>query len=66
MPLFSFQQDMLRYFDLHHTDNDTFDKIEPHSMDRMVAAVAAFAYCAASVPRPFERIPEDRRKITPF
>ncbi|MBC8646022.1 MAG: M28 family peptidase [Thermoanaerobaculia bacterium] len=66
VPLFSFQQDMLRYFDLHHTDNDTFDKIEPHSMDRMVAAVAAFAYCAASVPRPFERIPEDRRKITPF
>jgi hypothetical protein len=66
VPLFSFEQDMLRYFDIHHTDNDTFDKIEPRSLDRMVAAVAAFAYCAASVPRPFERIPEDRRAVTPF
>jgi carboxypeptidase Q len=66
VPLFSFQQDMLRYFDLHHTDNDTYDKIEPHSLDRMVAAVSAFAYCAAAIPRPFEKIPEDRRKITPF
>ncbi|MFN2387139.1 MAG: M28 family peptidase, partial [Thermoanaerobaculia bacterium] len=44
VPLFSFEQDMLRYFDLHHTDNDTFDKIEPRSLDRMVAAVAALAY----------------------
>ena len=66
VPLFSFQQDMLRYFDLHHTDNDTFDKIDPHALDRMVAAVAVFAYGAAAAPQPFEKIPQDERQITPF
>jgi carboxypeptidase Q len=66
VPVFSIQQDMFRYFDLHHTDNDTFDKIERDSLDRMVAAVAAFAYCAAATPQPFEKIPAVRRQITPF
>ncbi len=61
VPLFSIGQDASRYFDYHHTANDTFDKIEPEALDATVAAVAAFAYCAASVPEPFERIPADKR-----
>jgi hypothetical protein len=62
VPVFSIQQDSSRYFDYHHTANDTFDKIVPASLDRMVAAVAAFAYVAAETPQPFERIPPQNRK----
>jgi len=66
VPLFSVRQDASRYFDWHHTANDTFDKIEPESLDRMTAAVAVFAYVAASVPEPFERIPKDKRVLPEF
>ena len=61
VPLFAVTQDMSRYFDFHHTANDTFDKIEPEGLDRTVAAVAAFAWMAASSPEPFERIPPQKR-----
>ena len=66
VPLFSVRQDASRYFDWHHTANDTFDKIEPESLDRMTAAVVVFAYVAASVPEPFERIPKDKRVLPEF
>jgi Zn-dependent M28 family amino/carboxypeptidase len=61
VPLFTVQQDFSTYFDFHHTANDTFDKIEPVSLDRVVAAVAAFAYAAADMPARFERIPVPKR-----
>jgi carboxypeptidase Q len=61
VPLFAVRQDSSRYFDWHHTANDTFDKIDPEGLDRNVAAVAAFAYCAASTREMFERIPPDQR-----
>ncbi len=63
VPVFSVLQDMSTYFDLHHTANDTFDKIDPRALDRVVAAVAAFAYVAASMPEPFERVPEAKRPL---
>jgi Zn-dependent M28 family amino/carboxypeptidase len=61
VPMFAVRQDTSRYFDYHHTANDTFDKIDPEGLDRNVAAVAAFAYCAASTPQILERIPPDKR-----
>lgn len=63
VPLFTVRQDASRYFDWHHTANDTFDKIVPEELDRVTAAVAVFAYVAASVPEPFERIPKERRVL---
>jgi carboxypeptidase Q len=66
VPLFSVRQDASRYFDWHHTANDTFDKIDPQELDCMTAAVAVFAYVAASVPEPFERIPPERRVLPRF
>jgi hypothetical protein len=39
-------------------------QLEPANLDRLTAAVAAFAYAAASAPEPFERIPESLR-VTP-
>jgi hypothetical protein len=62
VPMFMVRQDSSRYFDYHHTANDTFDKIDPEGLDRNVAAVAAFAYCVASTPEMLERIPLDKRE----
>ena len=41
VPVFGLRQDGLRYFDLHHTANDTLDKIDPAQMSQNVAAWAA-------------------------
>ena len=62
VPMFMVRQDSSRYFDYHHTANDTFDKMDQDGLDRNVGAVAAFAYCAASVPGLLERIPVDKRE----
>ncbi|MGY0620363.1 M28 family peptidase [Lysobacter sp. A378] len=44
----SLSQDGTDYFDLHHTPDDTFDKIDPEALAQNVAAYAVFAYLAAS------------------
>jgi hypothetical protein len=64
VPMFMFRQDVTRYFDYHHSANDTFDKINPEGLDKNVAAVAVFAYCAASAPELLARIPPEKR-VTP-
>jgi len=61
VPVFAVLQDATRYFDYHHTANDTFDKIERDGLDRTTAAVAAFAYAAADLVQPFERVPPEKR-----
>ena len=40
-------QDGTDYFDLHHTADDTLDKIDPAALAQNVAAYAVFAYLAA-------------------
>lgn len=47
VPIVSLLQDGQDYFDLHHTADDTFDKITPGALDQNVAAYAAFLYLAA-------------------
>ena len=42
------RQDGSDYFDLHHTPDDTFDKIDAQALAQNVAAYAVFAYLAAS------------------
>jgi hypothetical protein len=61
VPQFALRQDASRYFDWHHTANDTADKIDRSGMDANAAGLAAFAWAAASIDAPFERIPPDRR-----
>ncbi len=41
------------YFDLHHTPNDTLDKIDPEEMAQNVAAYAAFVYLVSEMPGDF-------------
>jgi carboxypeptidase Q len=44
------QQDGTRYFDLHHTPEDTFDKIDPTQLRQNVAAWTAMLAIAANAP----------------
>ena len=36
------------YFDLHHTPDDTLDKIEDRNLDQSVAAYLVFAWIAGN------------------
>ena len=38
------------YFDIHHTEADTLDKVDPAALADDVAAVAALAYVVADMP----------------
>ncbi len=46
------EQDGSRYFDLHHTADDTLDKVDKSQLDQNVAAYAAAIWLAASDDRP--------------
>ena len=58
MPWVELQQDGTDYFDLHHTANDTLDKVDPKALDQQVAAYAAFAYLAAESKMDFGTVPK--------
>jgi carboxypeptidase Q len=47
MPGFRFVQDGSDYFDLHHTADDTLDKITPSDLDQNVAAFLVFTWLAS-------------------
>jgi len=48
MSVFSLRQDGTDYFDLHHTGDDTLDKVEPENLSQNTAAYVVFAYLAAN------------------
>lgn len=47
VPAFALYQDGSRYFDIHHTPDDTLDKVDRQQLDQNVAAWAAFVWLAA-------------------
>jgi hypothetical protein len=47
VPVFGLSQDGTRYFDLHHTADDTLDKVDPAQMSQNVAAWAALVWLIA-------------------
>lgn len=49
VPVVTLYQDGRDYFDLHHTPDDTFDKVELEKVRQNVAAYAVFAYLAANL-----------------
>jgi Zn-dependent M28 family amino/carboxypeptidase len=53
MPVIDLRQDGTDYFDLHHTADDTFDKIDLDAMRQNTAAWAIFTYIAAEWPGSF-------------
>jgi carboxypeptidase Q len=50
VPTLGLDTDGRTYFDIHHTDADTLDKVDPAALADDVAAVAALAYVAADLP----------------
>jgi len=55
VPVLEPGQDGTDYFDLHHTPDDTFDKIEPDAFRQNVAAYAALTYLAAATDWDFRK-----------
>jgi carboxypeptidase Q len=49
VPAVTLKQNGWDYFDLHHTADDTFDKIDASEIAQNVAAYAAFAWMAANI-----------------
>jgi hypothetical protein len=47
VPVISLRQRGADYFDIHHTADDTFDKVDPQELAQNVAVWADFAYLAA-------------------
>lgn len=47
VPVFTLRQDATRYFDLHHSPDDTIDKIDPVQLNQNVAAWAVLIYLIA-------------------
>jgi hypothetical protein len=58
MPVLNLHTDAAPYFDLHHTANDTFDKVDPEPLRQNVAAYATIAYLAAMVDGGLGRLPK--------
>jgi carboxypeptidase Q len=50
-------QDGTRYFDYHHTPDDTLDKIDPAQLRQNVAAWTAMLAAAADAPEPIAGVP---------
>ena len=52
-PAIALEQDGTDYFDVHHTANDTLDRIDPKTLPQNVACWAATAWLAAQAPLSF-------------
>lgn len=53
MPVVTLKQNGWDYFDLHHTPDDTLDKIDPAKLQQNIAAYAAFLYLVADMEADF-------------
>jgi Zn-dependent M28 family amino/carboxypeptidase len=58
VPTLRLHQDGRDYFDLHHTADDTVDKLDAASLDQNVAAFAVFAWLVADSDVSFRRAVE--------
>jgi carboxypeptidase Q len=61
VPLFGVRQDSTKYFDIHHSADDTFDKVDRVDLDSGVAMAAVLAYALADLPEPLPRIALEER-----
>jgi Zn-dependent M28 family amino/carboxypeptidase len=61
VPVFSFNQDAGRYFDLHHSADDTLEAVDPVKLKQNVAAWAAFLYLVADSDMQFRDLPAEAK-----
>jgi carboxypeptidase Q len=57
--------DPTHYFDYHHTEADTLDKVSPADLALDVAALAVFAYVVADMPGRLGGVPPARPAAAP-
>jgi hypothetical protein len=50
VPVFELQHDASKYFEIHHTDADRIDRVDPRNLAFNVAAYATVAYALAEGP----------------
>ncbi len=62
VPVVSLSQDSSGYFDIHHTANDTFDKIHPDNLAQAATAFAVAAHVVLTMNENFGRVPEEKRE----
>ena len=55
MPSMNFAPDGSKYFDYHHTENDTLDKVDPEALKQATAVYTTFAYFAAQAAIDFRK-----------
>ena len=60
-PVIDFQQDASRYFDWHHSSEDTLDKIDRAQLNQNVAGWAAFLYIVSQSEVSFRPAPSPGR-----
>ena len=63
-PAIDLQQDGTRYFDYHHTPDDTLDKVDPEQLRQNVAAWTAMLAAVADAPEEIE--PRKRPRLYPL
>lgn len=59
VPVIAFRQNGLDYFDIHHTADDTLDKIDPQELNQNIAAWVAMTYLAAQSDLDFRKLAAD-------
>ena len=52
VPLLGLQTTGEHYFDWHHTNSDTLDKVNPQDLRKCIATLAVMAYILADMPEP--------------
>ena len=55
-PFVEFEQDASRYFDLHHSADDTLDKVDPAELAQNVAVWTSFLYTVADSDIDFRKL----------
>jgi hypothetical protein len=55
VPAFALWQDTRTYFNYHHTEADTLDKIDPRELAENAAVMAVLAYALANLEQPLPR-----------
>lgn len=60
-PFVDFNQDASRYFDLHHSADDTLDKIKPEELAQNVAVWTSFLYTVADSDIDFRQLAKEAK-----
>ncbi len=62
VPTIEVRQDVTRYFDVHHSANDTSDRLDADALAQVSAAYAEVASRVANLDGDLGRVPETKRK----